>query len=533
MKYFSILAVSTAIWVGGADYAGADTWIINGGGSWADPGNWDTNEVPDSVGETVNFNAVSGPNRSVTVDSGAPGFTVGSIAYNSGAAPTAQTTAVAQGDDGDSHLILDNGDSDATITTGGTGTGNFTISAPLTLNSDVVATVNQTSQTSQSGSLNLTATMTGTGGFTKNGVGMMTFGTNDKLYSGPTVLNNGWLRMSYSGRTQSTSSFTINNDALLELINPQPSTTVGNYTLGPGSLNLNGFGYAPAGTQQGVIRPQRTNVVGGRQNIINNPVTLLDDSLVHVQSFAFVGSNNGVDDLTHSLAFTGVISGDGALYQTATDSNQELGRVILSGANTYTGGTFVRGGRMEVSGSSATFGMGDITVYNPTVVLTNPAGIAGAIARLVIPAGVDDAISDTATVFLGGSSRGVASLASGVIETVGAINFNGTLVTAPGDYSDATHPDFFEGTGVFRIEVPGAQDGDHNGDGIVDAADYVAWRKIPSMFGDDPGGYTAWRENFGEGEGGAGHTAGVPEPAALVLVGLALPLIAAGCRRRA
>jgi autotransporter-associated beta strand protein len=528
MRKSSILVVAAVMLGWSGDYAAADTWLPNGNGSWADETNWDTSVVPDSVGETVDFNAVSGPNRTVTVDSGAPGFTVGTINYNSGASPTAQTTSITQGDDGDSHLIIDNGDSDAVITTGGTGLGNFTISAPFTLNSNVVATVNQTSQTSQSGSLNLTATIDGDGGFTKNGIGMMTFGTNDKLYNGPTVLNNGWLRMSYSGRTQNTSSFTINDNALLELINPQPMTTVGNYTLGPGSLTLNGDGFAPAGTPQGVIRPQRTNVVGGRQNIINNPVTLQSDSLVHVQSFSFTGSNSGVDDLSHSLTFTGVISGGGALYQTALDSNQELGRVILSGANTYSGGTFVRGGRMEVSGSSATFGTGDITVYNPATVLTNIAGINGAIARLVIPTGVTNAISDTATVFLGGSSRGVASLASGVIETVGAINFNGTLVTTPGEYSDVTHPDFFEGTGVFRIGLLG----DHNGDGTVDAADYVGWRKIPSMFGDDDG-YDDWRENFAEGDGGGGGSAGVPEPAAVVLVGLALPLTLAGRRRRA
>jgi fibronectin-binding autotransporter adhesin len=532
MRFSSILAVGAVFLVWGADHARADTWITNGNGSWADAGNWDTSEIPDSEGETVNFNAVNGPNRTVTVDSGAIGFTVGTINYNSASSPTAQTTSITQGED-DSNLIIDNGGSDAVITTGGTGAGNFTISAPLTLNSNVVATVNQTSQSSLSGSLNLTATMTGTGGFTKNGPGMMTFGTNDKLYSGPTVLDTGWLRMSYSGRTQSTSSFTINDGALLELINPQPMSTVGNYTLGPGSLTLNGDGFAPAGTPQGVIRPQRTNVVGGRQNIINNPVTLQSDSLVHVQSFAFAGSNNGVDDLSHSLTFTGVISGTEALYQTALDSNQELGRVILSGANTYSGGTFVRGGRMEVSGASATFGTGDITVYNPATVLTNGAGIAGAIARLVIPAGVNDAIADTATVFLGGSSRGVASLAGGVIETVGAINFNGTLVTTPGDYSDVTHPDFFEGTGIFRIAAPGDQEGDHNEDGIVDAADHVAWKKIPSLFGGDPGGYDEFFENYGEGNAGGGGAAGVPEPAALVLVGLLAPFALTARRSRA
>jgi fibronectin-binding autotransporter adhesin len=514
---FSTLIIGVVVSACGARMVGAATWTPPLGGSWNDAGNWDSG-IPNGVSAIAVFNAAAAPNRTVTTD--IADITVGSISYNS-TAGTTQTTSVTVGEAGS--LIFDNDDADATLSTGGTGTGNFTISAPITLNSNLVANVNQTPVASASGSLNLTATIDGTGGFTKNGAGMMTFGTNDKLYSGPTVLNNGWLRMSYSGRTQNTSSFTINGDALLELINPQTGGTVGNYTLGPGALALNGFGFATAGGPQGVIRPQRTNVVGGRQNIINNPVTLLSDSLVHVQSFAFTGSNNGVDDLSHSLTFTGVISGDHALYQTAIDSNQELGRVILSGANTYSGGTFVRGGRMEVSGSDATFGTGDITVYNPATVLSNPAGIAGAIARLVIPAGVDDAISDTATVFLGGSSRGIAELAAGVVETVGAINFNGTLETDPGDYSIATHPDFFAGTGVLRIGQPG----DHNGDGIVDAADYVAWRKTD---GGNSEGYDAFFENFGEGGLGGGGAGVVPEPGTLVLIGALLPF--AMSRRR-
>lgn len=61
--------------------------------------------------------------------------------------------------------------------------------------------------------------------------------------------------------------------------------------------------------------------------------------------------------------------------------------------------------------------------------------------------------------------------------------------------------------------------GDHNQDGRVDAADYVAWRKL-NIGG--PQGYNDFVENFGEGALGAGGAGQVPEPAALGLVGLAL-----------
>ncbi len=61
--------------------------------------------------------------------------------------------------------------------------------------------------------------------------------------------------------------------------------------------------------------------------------------------------------------------------------------------------------------------------------------------------------------------------------------------------------------------------GDFNADGIVDAADYVVWRKTDGS----QEGYDLWRTNFdrtaGSGSGAAGSAgAAVPEPAGIVLV---------------
>lgn len=70
--------------------------------------------------------------------------------------------------------------------------------------------------------------------------------------------------------------------------------------------------------------------------------------------------------------------------------------------------------------------------------------------------------------------------------------------------------------------------GDFNTDGVVDAADYVVWRKIDGT----PSGYTLWRSHFGQtlasGSAGPVRTT-VPEPAdsMLLLIGLA-----AMCSRR-
>jgi hypothetical protein len=80
---------------------------------------------------------------------------------------------------------------------------------------------------------------------------------------------------------------------------------------------------------------------------------------------------------------------------------------------------------------------------------------------------------------------------------------------------------------VNLLDEPG-QDGDHNADGTVDAADYVAWRKL-STDGED--GYNAFVENFGEPAlGGSGA---VPEPGSVALILLGLLTVVPHWRQKA
>ncbi len=92
--------------------------------------------------------------------------------------------------------------------------------------------------------------------------------------------------------------------------------------------------------------------------------------------------------------------------------------------------------------------------------------------------------------------------------------------------------------------LPGTA-GDYNDDGVVDAADYVVWRKLlgtntqlqnegagvtPGMVTDED--YSTWRTNFGSvTPPGAGSSAAVPEPGALVLAMLGLSILGAFRRR--
>ncbi|HEX2476168.1 MAG TPA: PEP-CTERM sorting domain-containing protein [Lacipirellulaceae bacterium] len=95
------------------------------------------------------------------------------------------------------------------------------------------------------------------------------------------------------------------------------------------------------------------------------------------------------------------------------------------------------------------------------------------------------------------------------------------------------------------IGPPAGTAGDYNNDGVVDAADYVVWRKLlgtntqlqnegvgvtPGMVTDED--YTVWRTNFGSiTPPGAGSVAAVPEPGALMLAMLALAILGAWRRQ--
>jgi uncharacterized repeat protein (TIGR03803 family) len=72
---------------------------------------------------------------------------------------------------------------------------------------------------------------------------------------------------------------------------------------------------------------------------------------------------------------------------------------------------------------------------------------------------------------------------------------------------------------LFRFVIPPLLAGDFNGDGVVNAADYVVWRKTDGT----QAKFNLWRSNFGRTSGGGSVTnVGVPEPASLALTALAL-----------
>jgi hypothetical protein len=92
------------------------------------------------------------------------------------------------------------------------------------------------------------------------------------------------------------------------------------------------------------------------------------------------------------------------------------------------------------------------------------------------------------------------------------------------------------------FQPAGTLPGDYNNNGVVDAADYVLWRKNlgsgPSLPNDDtpgvgPDDYTRWRTRFGQTAGsGSAAGAAVPEPGVMTLTLMSLLSMASCTARR-
>jgi autotransporter-associated beta strand protein len=410
-------------------------WNLGTGGSWNTAANWNPATVPNGTDVIATFNdAASGSNpaqtanRTITVDAAQ---TVGTINFNNDAA-NAFTNSLTTGTAGS--LTFSVGAGSATINVPAVvGTGNNTISAPMILTSNLVANVNNTTASSLAGALNLTATITGAGGFTKNGDGLATYGTGTKTYTGPTFINGGRIRISSAAQASATSSFTINAGGQVDFI------TAGTFNMGGTVLNLNGAGptTGPFAAFPGAIRPDT-----GLAIVISTPsVVLQSDTVVQSQ-----GSAGG------SIALQGNIIGPGMLsFTPPTSFDANLGRLILSGTgNTYGAGTTVNGGTVEVTAGSS-LGAGKVTVKSANAVF------GGAQAHLQIDGtGLTNAISDSAILSLaGGNVAGVADdgyidLSSGANEVVGGLILGG-VTQAPGVYSSITSPEFILGSGTIIV----------------------------------------------------------------------------------
>jgi autotransporter-associated beta strand protein len=529
------LGLAAAILLGYLSPLRAETWIGptgdgGQGGSWNAAANWNPASIPNAVGASATFNSNQTATRTINLDTAVK---VGSIAI------TNDTTAMNVIQDGTGGTLeFDAASGNATITAGGTGSAQNRLNATMVFTDTVTINVTNTNQ-STTGPFSLLGIISGPGGLVKDGPGWMTFAfvpstTNTfKDYTGPTIINNGRFRVSASTGSppRMTSAVTVNPSGQITF------ATAGTATFGSPlgtlpNINLNGTGLAQF---PGAIRGDQ-----GTSNIAN-PIVLQSDASVNV-----IGS-------AVSYTFQAAVSGPGRFElgaQPGDPTNQ--GTLNLSVPSSYTGGTLVTQGTLVVNAAS-NLGSGSVMIDG-----TSAVGTSRAAGRLTLQGASSIAntayLNITGDEGLDGAVGGFVNIDFGVDEVVGGLMLGGKIIgagtygsSASGAAGNATlagmglNPDsFFAGGGTITV-TPAGVPGDYNGNGSVDAADFVLWKNGGPLQNDFTPGiqasdYDFWRSRFGAttnpGSGaGLDGAAGVPEPSFVSLLVLSLAFIKTHRRR--
>ncbi|WP_312199801.1 autotransporter domain-containing protein [Anaerospora hongkongensis] len=328
---------------------------------------------------------------------------------------------------GAGQIIAENGVT--TLTGNNTYTGGTTISGGTlagTATSFGSGAIANNSALIVDGNGTLANTVSGSGSFTKTGSGTLTL-TGNNTYTGGTTISGGTLSV-----TTDTLTGNVVNNATLLIDQDTDGTFAGNIS-GSGDLVKDGTGTVNmAGT---LTYTGATTVLNGQ--LVGN-TTALGGSVANNGQVAF--------DQSFAGTYNNVISGTGSLLKNGT------GTVILTNDNTYTGGTTISGGTLQVGNGGTTGSITGDVVNNGVLAFDRSDGVtlsgqitgAGAIRQLgsglVSLTGNSGTFTGTTTVETGslkvnGTLGGVLDIqTSGRLQgtgTVGNLTMNGVI--APGN----------------------------------------------------------------------------------------------------
>jgi hypothetical protein len=247
-------------------------------------------------------------------------------------------------------------------------------------------------------------------------------------------------------------------------------------------------------------------------------------------------------------------------YTVSLDRNEATQNVTVSGGNvtfnlntfTLTSPVVISGGTLNVVAAGVPTIVGNVSNVGGTFGNGTPVGnrhVAGTFSQstngklhidLASASSYDKLLIDGSAA-LGGTLEvsllgGYSPLLGAQFDILDPASTSGTFssyLLPPIDPSLQWNTSNLATTGVLSITIAG----NFNGDGAVNAADYVTWRKgVGTTYTQND--YARWRENFGAlapsnspGLGLSLAAAAVPEPASFALVGSALAMLWARRRR--
>ena len=404
-------------------------WNVSASGTWSAAGNWTAAGVPGlNPEDTAVFGtALTSGTAIVTLDSSR---SLASLGFST----TGGASYVISASNG-STLTMSNTGGTATISDSG---GNHTIAAPITLGSSLSVTATPGSTLTISGALaesNPGTTVSVGGGGTLILSGSTT-------YTGVTTVNASTLQIGGNGENDgealASQSIVMSNSATVAFNHTAPlsyggtisgagqliksgtgnldlsgtSTYSGPTTISAGTVELDGGGNnLPTATALSIASGGVLDLAGLQQTVGS-----LSGSAGAIVTNSYTGTTSAVPTLTVNPAsgattFAGNIIGGDALTLSGS------GELTLSGSNTYTGGTTVSGGTLDIAAPSALAGSGLVMIAaGGRLVLGSGAGI-GALLAASSPA----------------SSGAVALSAASAPATIGGYeNTSGSMATLGG-----------------------------------------------------------------------------------------------------
>jgi fibronectin-binding autotransporter adhesin len=297
---------------------------------------------------------------------------------------------------------------------------------------------------------------------------------------------------------------------------------------------------------------------GSIQAATGNSILMLPGLTTNAGTIALTGG--AFDNNNHSLANSGIINGYGTLR---TGGLTNTGKLNVGEGNLDVFGNITNNGTIGIQGGRSVYffgnenGAGSFTGVGAAVFL---AAVSPGNSPASVSFGGDADLTSTSTlnIELGGTMPGIQY---DQLLVTGQLALGGTLVVslingfAPalnqsfdlldwgslaGNFASLSLPTLGGGlswntaqlytTGTLSVVSVGIS-GDYDNNGVVDAADFVVWRKnqgTTNVLANDPIGgtigtaqYDQWRSHFGQPSGsGAGATmnATIPEPSTLVLL---------------
>jgi autotransporter-associated beta strand protein len=291
--------------------------------------------------------------------------------------------------------------------------------------------------------------ISGTGSVAKQGTGRLIL-TGANTYTGTTTVSAGTLQIGsgdLGGSLLGNLQLAVDTDATFDNSLANPSTYAGTIT-GAGKLRKTGYGVLTLTGTGNNTYSGGTAIDGGTLQIGNGGIS---GNLPPATSI----TNNGtlVYNRSNSLTLSGVISGTGSLRKLGT------GVLILGGENSYSGGTTIDAGTLQIGGG-ATGGsvMGDVInnaqlTFNRSSATSYGGAISG--SGSVVKTGTGTLTVTGASTYTGGTTVNQGTLQIGDGGTTGSIIGNVSLTVGgnPGTKLIFNRSDDFSFGGV--ISGPG------------------------------------------------------------------------------